>query len=212
MARHSARSALIALTAGTALAVTGCGADTVAPQGGDAPSDARSSAVEGPPAEDADAPDKQHAPDDGQSAPGSPWCATDDLAPSLRPLESAAGNRYSALVLTNTSDTACRTQGWPGLQLTDAAGEALPTDAVRDRSRTPEQLTLEPGGNAWSRLHWTVVPSEGDPSDGCPDPAGLKVTPPDARTPSATKWDQGTVCGTGEVDVLPLGTGSGPDH
>jgi hypothetical protein len=133
------------------------------------------------------------------------WCTTDALSVSLRPGQPAAGNRYAALVLTNSSSAACRTQGWPGLQLTGEDGEKIPTEAVRDRSVPSRPLTLSPGGHASARLHWTVVPGEGDPADGrCPDPATLRVIPPDQRTAKSAPWKMGEVCGAGEIDVRPL--------
>lgn len=236
MARHLARSVIAALAVGAALATAGCSAGSGPPQEGgagasaDSAANAGSSDVSSPPEEPqgSAAPGSASAPQSaaqrtdapnagatsGTSARNSriPWCTTAALAPSLHALESAAGSRYTALVLANTSATACRTQGWPGLQLTDAAGKPLPTDAVRDRSRTPRPLTLQPGESSWSRLHWSVVAGEEDPADGrCPSPAEIRVTPPDQHDPDSAGWgDLGTICGGGRIDVQPLSEGSGP--
>ncbi|MQY16115.1 hypothetical protein SRB5_63070 [Streptomyces sp. RB5] len=140
------------------------------------------------------------------------WCATDALRMSLRQLNPAAGNRYTVLVITNASDTACRTQGYPGLQLVDARGRDLPTSVVRDRSRRPVQLTLRPGRAAWTRLHWSQVPGEGDSTTGpCQGtPAVLEVIPPDRRTARDVRWSTGEVCSGGRIDVLSLAPGQGP--
>ncbi|GAB2624223.1 hypothetical protein GCM10027168_65170 [Streptomyces capparidis] len=140
-----------------------------------------------------------------------PWCGTDRLTLSLRPLPPAAGNRYAAAVLTNGSATACRLQGYVGLRLLDGTGAPLPTDAVRDRSRPSRPLTLAPGASAWARLHWSVVPGEGDPQTGpCAPPARrLQVTPPDSHTQEQAAWTQGAVCGGGRIEVLPLAPGTG---
>lgn len=238
MARHLARSVLAALAAGAALATAGCSTGSGPPQeGGDSRTPAGAASNTHSTAPSSAAPDDRSDSPQGESAShstpqstengnstapsgtsaetgGLPWCTTAALEPSLHSLESAAGNRYTALVLANTSGTACRTQGWPGLQLTGTNGEALPTDAVRDRSRSPRQLTLAPGESAWSRLHWSIVAGEEDPADGrCPSPAAVRITPPDQHTPDSAKWnDLGSICGGGKIDVLPLGPGSGPEH
>ncbi|NGN62932.1 DUF4232 domain-containing protein [Streptomyces sp. A7024] len=143
---------------------------------------------------------------------GTPWCATSDLSASLRQLNPAAGNRYTVLVLTNTSGHSCRTQGWPGLQLVDADGRNLHTMVIRDRSRTPKQLTLTPGDSAWSGLHTSQVPGEADPVDGgCrPEPERLEVIPPDSRTRLEVAWVAGEVCNCGRIDAWPLREGWGP--
>ncbi|WP_243740576.1 DUF4232 domain-containing protein [Streptomyces sp. 8K308] len=140
------------------------------------------------------------------------WCATDSLAASLSPLNAAAGQRYAALVLTNTSDAACRTQGWPGLSLETGEGDTIPTTTVRDDSREPAQLTIEPGASAWAQLHWTVVAGDEDPADGScgPDPSTLEVIPPDQESATPADWELGQVCGAGRIEALPLASGSGP--
>ncbi|GAA2639140.1 hypothetical protein GCM10009863_65120 [Streptomyces axinellae] len=129
----------------------------------------------------------------------------------MHQLEAAAGNRYAALVVTNTSDRPCRTQGWPGLQLTSDSGARIPTETARDREHNAQPFTLKPGDRAWSRLHWTVVPSSGDPADGaCPTPGALRVIPPDERHSISAGWSLGTVCGKGRIQATALSTGEGP--
>lgn len=147
----------------------------------------------------------------GGSAAAS-WCRTGDLSASVRPLNPAAGNRYAALVLTNDSDSACRTRGWTGLQLVGEDGANIPTEVVRDRSRTPSMLTLAPGAAAWSRLHWTVVAGDSDDGSGAcrPKPAALEVIPPDTYHHTDAAWRLGEVCNAGRIDALPLAKGAGP--
>lgn len=226
MVRHSARSALAVLAAGAALVAAGCSADSSPPQKNSSQQSAETGTAAPGTADTASR--ASGTPETGSSPGGTdtagstepstasapPWCTTSTLTPAFRPLESAAGSRYTALVLSNTSTTACRTQGWPGLQLAGADGEPLPTDAVRDRSRSPQPVTLEPGERAWSRLHWSVVAGEEDPADGrCPAPETVRVTPPDQHKPDSADWGGlGTVCGGGRIDVLPLSEGSGPGH
>ncbi|SNS60001.1 DUF4232 domain-containing protein [Actinacidiphila glaucinigra] len=82
------------------------------------------------------------------ATPGTPVarCAAKDLAASVRAIDAGAGNRYAALVLTNTSRTACTTRGYVGLQLTGPDGAKVPTRVVRDTSQAAADLTVAPGG------------------------------------------------------------------
>lgn len=216
MADHHARSVLAALALGTAVALSGCAGGSAPSSSSDSPAsvdgpDPGSAAPQEPATQDAegDEPGSPGGSGDPQSRPR--WCATEDLSVSLLPGRPAAGNRYAALVLTNSSSAACRTQGWPGLQLTDGDGGKIPTEVVREHSVPSRPLTLSPGGKASARLHWTVVPGEGDPPDGkCPDPDAVRVIPPDQRTAKSAGWELGEVCGDGELDVRPLLPGGSP--
>ncbi|WP_059008339.1 DUF4232 domain-containing protein [Streptomyces specialis] len=220
MASHSLRSA--ACAALLALALAGCADGSGGPEGpeaaddrpdditgsdGEEPDSASSSASGSSPGSAAD----ETAGAGTEGSPGPPWCTHETLTASLRTLEPAAGNRYAALVLTNSSDEPCRTQGWPGLQLSAADGEELPTTTVRDHAGTPDRLTLLPGGTAWAQIHWSVVPGSEDPADGCgPAPGKLAVIPPEETEATTTAWDLGEVCGGGRIEVLPLIAGDGP--
>ena len=137
------------------------------------------------------------------------WCPTEALTVSIRQLSPAAGNRYAALVVTNTSRDACRTRGWPGLQFVDGEGARLPTDTVWDRAHEAPALTLPPSGRAYSRLHWAVVPGEADEGP-CPAPAALHVIPPDQRTATTAAWSHGEVCGAGRITATAFTQGAGP--
>ncbi len=204
MASHPLRSA--AALAAAALLAAGCGTDA-SPTSADAGGSPEPEPTAGSDSGTDAGSDQDPEADAGEVA----WCATDSLSASLDAMSPAAGNRYAALVLTNTSDAACRTQGWPGLQLTARDGDEIPTTTVRDRSETAEQLTLQPDESAWARLHWSVVPGEGDPATGCdPEPASLRVIPPDERSTTGAAWELGTVCGDGRIETLPLAAGDGP--
>ncbi|MDT0309890.1 DUF4232 domain-containing protein [Streptomyces sp. DSM 44917] len=219
-------AALAGCAALAALAVAGCGEGSEDPAAGATtaagPAPESSAPAEEPasPGQDGQAPTPGQSPDptgsDGSPSPqapaGDPWCAPESLSAALSPLDPGAGQRYAALVLTNTSDVACRTEGWPGLRLTAGDGSELPTTTVRDRSSEPRRVTLEPGASAWTRLHWTTVPGEEDPETGCgPDPAALAVIPPDTYSPTSADWDLGAVCSAGRIEALPLAAGTGPD-
>lgn len=186
--------------------------DTDPDSGSDSAPDSDSDSAAGDRQREAE-PEDGSADDEGSARAAAPgWCATDALSASLSPLNAAAGQRYAALVLTNTSDTACRTQGWPGLSLETGDGDAIPTTTVRDDSREPSQLTIEPGASAWAQLHWTVVAGDDDPADGTcgPDPSTLEVIPPDQESATPADWELGQVCGAGRIEALPLAVGSGP--
>ncbi|SOD64049.1 Protein of unknown function [Streptomyces zhaozhouensis] len=220
--------ALGAALAATGLLLTGCSGsedseDDAAQREASTP-DERSDPRPQAGSEDADAPDDEGAApppaeDDGatdaedtaNAANAADWCATDALSATVTPLDSGAGNRHATLVLTNTSDTDCRTQGWPGLELAADDG-SLPTTTVRDTSREADQLTLAPGESAWSQLRWTVVPGEEDPADGScgPEPTTLRVIPPDTREATEADWQWGEVCGDGRIEARALAAGEGP--
>ncbi|WP_129838165.1 DUF4232 domain-containing protein [Streptomyces sp. RFCAC02] len=232
--QHRRALALTTLTALAVLAAGGCGEQTDDSSAADSPS--------APAGEESESPGKEHTPgdsggtDSGDAAGGSEsgsgddaqngaedggeeegttpsdWCTGDRVSAEVTVLDSGAGQRHGALVLTNSSDAACRTQGWPGLELTGADGSALPTTTVRDESQESEPLTLQPGESAWSQLHWTIVAGEDDPADGTcgPEPAGLSVIPPDAYDATVAEWDLGPVCGQGTIEALPLAPGTGP--
>lgn len=231
-----ARPALAAVVASVALITAGC-AQSPAPSGSTSPSDDSkgSRPATSAPASDSGDPEGDRPSSPGpepSSAPatvptpggkssthssrqagGFPWCSPDALTVSLRQLEAGAGNRYAALVFTNTSREPCRSRGWPGLQLHEDGGAKIPTTTTRDSSVPSRALTLKPDDRAWSRLHWTVVPSTGDPGDGsCPEPGVLRAIPPDQRGSLTADWKLGTVCGAGEIEATALRTGEGTGH
>jgi uncharacterized protein DUF4232 len=143
-----------------------------------------------------------------QAAPA-PFCTTGDLSLSVRPGSPGAGQRYATVTLVNRSGSSCRTRGYVGLGLLGRGGRALPTNAVRDRSRRVRTLLLRPGQRAAANLHWGAVPGPGEPQTGAcePSPTRLQVTPPDARTQLVVPWRFGPVCLHGRIDVRPLTRG-----
>jgi len=146
------------------------------------------------------------------SQAGPDRCHTADLAARLRALDSAAGQRYAALVLINRSTSTCRVYGYGGVQLLDAARRPLPTEQVRDRLSPPRLVSLRPGATAYSRLHWGVVPSGTESQTGpCePTPSYLLVTPPDETQPITVAWSYGMVCQRGRIEQTAYAPGTGP--
>jgi Domain of unknown function (DUF4232) len=146
------------------------------------------------------------------AAAGSPArCHTGQLAGRVHMLDAAAGNRYAAVVLTNTSSATCRTFGYVGLQLAGADGTRLPTSVIRESQPGPQGITVRPGKSAWTRIHWTVASAAGESATGqCePQPARLLVIPPDERTQLTAKWPSGSVCDHGKFFVTALSPGTG---
>ena len=72
------------------------------------------------------------------SAPAAtPRCHTGDLAATLRALSPGAGQRYAALVLTNSSGHACQVYGYVGMLLLDVSHQPVPTNVVRSSPPGP---------------------------------------------------------------------------
>ena len=141
-------------------------------------------------------------------SPGTGRCHTGDLAGSLQPGDSGAGQRHATVVLRNTSDRTCTIRGYGGIGLVTASGAPLPTHQNRV-SPAPATVTLRPGGSASSLLHWGAVPGTGDSTSGdCqPTPAALQVIPPDETAPLSIPWTQGPVCEAGTIDQQPYAAG-----
>jgi hypothetical protein len=139
-------------------------------------------------------------------------CHTADLSARLRSLDPAAGSRYEVVVLTNRSTTTCRVYGYGGVQLLDAARRPLPTDQVREPSTPPRLVILRPGTSAYSRLHWSVVPTDTESQTGPCEPAStyLLITPPDETQPITVAWSQ-SVCSHGRIGQGAYRSSSVPD-
>lgn len=142
----------------------------------------------------------------------SPRCGTAMLSARFLIQGPAAGHRYAALVLTNSANLACRTSGYPGMQLVAASGAPIPTKLVRMVHTEPLRITLYPGESAWTLLRWSVVPAPGEPQHGpCePTPKNAWVTPPDERSHLTGPWVLGFVCEHGTIQLSPLAPGDGP--
>ncbi len=144
----------------------------------------------------------------GQGAPGAsgqatvPRCHTVDLTGHVEGGGAAAGQRYAILALTNRTGTTCRIYGYPGLELVDSHGGTMRTDVRRDTTVAPALVTLVPGRTAWAQLHWGAVPADDEAATNCaPDPAELRVIPPDETTQLTMSFGYGPVCQHGQISV-----------
>ncbi|MDO8184107.1 DUF4232 domain-containing protein [Conexibacter sp. JD483] len=133
-------------------------------------------------------------------------CTVPQLAGSLKAGSPGAGQRYATLRLRNKSSRACSLFGYPGGQLLAKSGADIPTNIVRDRSRTPRTIVLRPGASAKTLLHWGAVAGTGDSQSGrCqPNPARFEVTPPNATNHLVLRWSLGPVCEKGRIVVQPM--------
>ena len=136
-------------------------------------------------------------------------CHTSDLTGHVEGHGAGAGQRYAALGLTNKTARSCTIHGYPGLQLVDAYGRNRQTRTSWIRSTGPTRLVVRPGQTVWALLHWTVVEADEEEwaNDCAPDPAGLRVIPPDETTQLSMAFDAGRLCQHGEISVGAFGRG-----
>ena len=141
-----------------------------------------------------------------------PRCHTADLSATLRPLNSAAGQRYAALSLANQSGHTCQVYGYVGMLLLDGSSMPLPTNVVRNADPGPQVVSLAPGQSAFTVLHWTVVagPGESQTAQCEPQPAYVEITPPDETNQLIVDWNMQFVCLRGRIDVGAMAPGTGP--
>ena len=144
-------------------------------------------------------------------AAAGPECATDELRARVRELDSGAGQRNAAIVLTNVSDRSCQVTGYPGLQLVSADGSNVPTRVVRVAEPAPRTLAVAPGARVSSAINIGVVATGNEPATGpCqPTPTAILVTPPDQTTSLTARWTLGSVCNDGRIKANALVAGNG---
>jgi len=143
---------------------------------------------------------------------GPSTCLVSQLSAQLSTPDAGAGQRYSKLVFTNNSSTACTMFGFPGMQLRGPGGTALPTHVIRNMSAPKTLVTLPPnGGHAYTALHWGVINSAGDEQNGpCqPEPSEIQLTPPNESSSLFQPWSFGPVCEQGTIGVDPMLPGTG---
>ncbi len=121
---------------------------------------------------------------------GSTRCKAGQLTGRATATGAAAGNRYVTVVLTNTADSPCTLQGYPGVSLADASGTRIGQPAQREAGATPGRVTLAASTGKASFLVHTTADVNGT---GCQPPSTtINVIPPN---------DTGTVHVAGAVTV-----------
>ena len=84
-------------------------------------------------------------------------CTNADLTASYRATDAAAGHRYGRLILTNTSDSRCRTGGYGGLSYVgDGDGTQIGAAATRDPGKVGSYV-VRPGQRLVSRVDAVVA-------------------------------------------------------
>jgi hypothetical protein len=108
-------------------------------------------------------------------------CLAGQLAIEIGPANGAAGSVGYTNDFKNVSNTTCTLYGYPGLQMLNASGQPIPTDAIRATSVTvppvPEKLvTLIPGSKADFDMGFAA--STGYGSAQCPTSTRVEFTAP----------------------------------
>ncbi|KAB2386099.1 DUF4232 domain-containing protein [Actinomadura montaniterrae] len=206
-ARRSVTPASALTIAAAAAALCACGG------GGSGASPAPSrTATPTPPPPGTGAPTASAPPSTSGPSQASGRCRTDELKVRISTAGPAAGQRFAFLTLTNTSGSACHVRGYVGMLLLTASDHPIKTNLERLSPPGPQTVVLRPGGSAYARLQWTVVPGAREPVHGAcaPTPGLVWITPPDERAHLAVAWNQGVVCGGGHVSTTPLRPGAAP--
>jgi hypothetical protein len=111
-------------------------------------------------------------------------------------------------IFTNTSGTPCSLQGYPGMQMLDSTGSAIPTNVIRGSSVVvpPIPVTLVILGPAASGSFLFGYPNIPTGSQTCPTSTKLEITPPNAFN-HFTIADAISPCG-GNITVSPVRAGT----
>jgi Protein of unknown function (DUF4232) len=147
------------------------------------------------------------------TVPAVPTCATSQLAAAISEPDAGAGQRNAYVTFTNNGGAPCTMFGYVGLQLLDSSGDDIPTDVVRGPGPN-DLVTLNPGGQASTTLQWSAIASGNEPDDGpCEaNPAQIEITSPNATSSLTQPWNNGPVCGQGEINTVPIVAGAPPQQ
>ena len=139
-------------------------------------------------------------------------CVASNLSGRISGSQGGAGTFEVTIALHNTATTSCTTGGYPGLQLLDATGAAVPTTTVRGgplsfERVTPVTVTVPADGTVWFNVGYSDVPTAGETT--CPVAASIQIIPPNDTTHLTVSGLQANVCNHGTLDTSPLfGPGS----
>lgn len=128
-------------------------------------------------------------------------CLTSQLKVETSGQQGGAGSMLFNLVFTNTSDSSCSLNGFPGVSLvTDNNGTQLGNSAVRE-DVSFEPVMLDPGAAAIAPVQLTST-GPLDPKECQPTPAdGLRVYPPGEKKSAYVPMSNVEGC-KGDVDIL----------
>ena len=116
----------------------------------------------------------------GHTAASTPRCRLSQLSLAQPKSTGAAGSVRMRFVFTNVSATTCKLFGYPGMQLLNARGAALPTYVARGTSTVvppePEaDVVMTHSQHASFYAGYSNVPTGGQP---CKVSTSVEVTPP----------------------------------
>lgn len=139
-------------------------------------------------------------------------CQGTQLAAAITAGGAAATHILTQVSLRNISQQVCSLDGYPTLQLLDAAGHPLPThvtdatSAYLWSSLSPGVVVLAPGASAIFKLQWSQVDYTTGAACTSPPSSSLQITPPGA-TDALTAAAQLTPC-DGDLITSPIVPGS----
>jgi len=124
--------------------------------------------------------------------------------------QGAAGTITTTVHLTNVGATACRTNGFPTLQLLDANAHPIATTVLHGQgsfpvaaaNARPRPQRVTAGGTATFMFQYSDVPAGTQTT--CPQASAINVYPPGSATPVLVTAQQLSVCNMGTVFVSPL--------
>jgi hypothetical protein len=107
-------------------------------------------------------------------------CRPSQLSGAVEGTGGAAGTLETTIALRNLGPSSCVLAGYPGIQLVDASGNALPSDVARGSGHSFTDFAAAPvvlaaGQSAYVNLGFSDVPVGTTP---CEQGASLWLTPP----------------------------------
>jgi hypothetical protein len=135
-------------------------------------------------------------------------CKLGDLKVTAGQTQGAAGSIAGMFIFKNSSGTACTLEGYPGMQLLDAASHPMTTHVIRGTSvvvpAIPVTLvTLAPGARASFLWGYSDMPTG---AETCPAATSVEVTPPNDFS-HVTLASTMAPCG-GRITVSPVRLGT----
>jgi hypothetical protein len=113
-------------------------------------------------------------------------CAPSNTTARVAFGQGAAGTDYVEFDVTNRSKKPCRTGGYPGALLLDAAGRPLPTHVLRDSALppnaagSPADFLVAPGSRFYVEFHYSATEPGCDRHEP-PTAPKMRLTLPDNR-------------------------------
>lgn len=132
-------------------------------------------------------------------------CRAAQLAGAVAGTAGAAGTLETTVALRNVGPSSCVLEGYPGIQLADASGNALATDVARGGGHSFTDFAASPvvvaaGQSAYVNLGSSDVPVGTTP---CEQAASLWLTPP-GDVSHLVIGGSLTACDAGKVSVSPV--------